>query len=164
MAELMHLEGTAELLTQFRELREAAQKRALRAAAKDGAEVIRAEAARLAPRARGKLAQHIETRVHAMAGPNEIDIDIGPAKNVWYGMIVELGAKPHRMRPRRSRGKKVLASMEQVFGAEIEHPGFRARPFLRPAFDTQKEAAVEAFGQSLQKRVTRALARQRKRG
>lgn len=38
-----------------------------------------------------------------------------------------------------------------VFRKRVEHPGFRARPFMRPALDTQASAAVVAVGNYLKR-------------
>jgi hypothetical protein len=52
--------------------------------------------------------------------------------DVPYAAAVEYGTKPHTI---RAKNKKVLANQKEgaVFGTEVNHPGTKARPMLRPA-------------------------------
>lgn len=92
-------------------------------------------------------------------------------KAIW----VEYGTQPHLIkvsaqdkhinaRLSRKRGKKVLESVTTVnrrslkisqkfIGPTISHPGAKAKPFLRPALDSQAEAAVLAAGSYIKKRL-----------
>lgn len=51
-----------------------------------------------------------------------------------YGLFVEMGTKPHEIRPVNKKG---LANVRQgkFFGKLVRHPGTRANPFLERAID-----------------------------
>jgi HK97 gp10 family phage protein len=55
------------------------------------------------------------------SSPTSVTVDIGPSTKVWYMRLVEYGAKAH--------------SITMKDGGVIHHPGFAAKPFLRPAWD-----------------------------
>jgi HK97 gp10 family phage protein len=99
----------------------------------------------LAPKDRGVLKADIGSEIRGGK------VRVGTKKRGWFWRFVEFGTKPHTMKPRRSRGKKVLASREQVFGRRVSHPGAKPHPFVRPALD-------EARG-TVTKRLITALKR-----
>ncbi len=81
--------------------------------------------------------------------PGVVKVQMGPRKNrdkkkdPWYAHLVEFGTRSHSVRKRDflSRARR---SGRQTRGAKL-HPGARARPFLRPAFDTKAQAAIDKF-------------------
>jgi hypothetical protein len=104
-----------------------------------GLQVV-ARAKELVPRQTGNLGRTIrlgqvtETNVQVIAG--------GQA-GVGYAQFVELGTRPHIIRP---RNKKMLAwgknrrlsgsarsGSEMIFAHEVHHPGTRAQPYIMPA-------------------------------
>lgn len=48
--------------------------------------------------------------------------------------LIEFGTRPHKIRIKR---KKVLVIEGGMAGKEVMHPGTRARPFMRPAFEAE---------------------------
>lgn len=73
----------------------------------------------------------------------------GERKNkpkVWYAHIVEGGAIAHVI---RARNGKLLA----IGVPSVDHPGFAGKPFLRPAFDSQATAAVQAVREYVRERL-----------
>ena len=59
--------------------------------------------------------------------------------DVWYAHLIELtGAAPHSLSWRNT---------------ELNHPGFRPKPFLRPALDAQANNAVLAAADYIKKRL-----------
>jgi HK97 gp10 family phage protein len=104
----------------------------MRECALAGAEVIRAEAATLAPRKTGTLAENIEREVKKQT-KSRVDIHIGPGEEAWYGRLVEDG---HAI---VVAGKKV--------GDVPPHP------FMRPAFDAKTDEAYDAFEAELRRRL-----------
>ena len=73
------------------------------------------------------------------------EISIGPDKEHWYYGFFEFGATEHEI-----KGKPLLA-FEGDSGPVItkrikSHPGMPAEPFLRPAADSQKNAAKDEAG------------------
>jgi len=97
-------------------------------------EVERA-AKQICPRRTGKLARSI---THEVEG----DVAI-VGTNVEYGLIVELGSKPHLIKP---------DTKEALFwpGADhpvkvVHHPGTQPKPFLRPALEQCWSKIKEIF-------------------
>jgi HK97 gp10 family phage protein len=104
------------LAKQFEDLSYSVQKKVLVKAAKAGAQVIRDEAERLAPKLTGELAKN-EIVTIAGTGSNaaEVVVKIGPDKKHFYGLFQELGT--------------------------AHQP---AQPFLEPALESQRDAALNA--------------------
>ena len=74
-------------------------------------------------------------------------VRVGPSKAAFYGHMVELGTAPHAMgtgSSTRWKGKPQTGRM---------HPGARAKPFLRPAFDEKAGEALERFAQVLREEI-----------
>ena len=113
------LTGDKRLLRQFRALDRGAQGQVLTAAALAGAEIIRAEAARLAPQAPGSGRGARNIRIErAKVATGRVGVDIGyDRKMAWHLQFQEMGVA-----------------------------GQPAQPHLRPALDTKREAAGTRIG------------------
>jgi hypothetical protein len=59
------------------------------------------------------------------------------------------GAKPHLIKPLT---RKALA-MGGVAFSSVQHPGFKPKPFMRPALDTQRRGAVVAAAEYMKQRL-----------
>lgn len=99
---------------------------ALEDAVKAAAEVIRSDASRRAPHRTGRL------RIHVVIGDPQregdgVKVKVGPDKEGFYGMFQEFGTR--------------------------HHP---PQPFLRPAFDNRREAAVNAAKTRIERALRRA--------
>ena len=128
----MKVEGGDKLARKLQMLAEEVAKEHMRECALAGAEVIRAEAATLAPRKTGTLAGDIQKEVKKQT-KSRVDVHIGPGKEGWYGRLVEDG---HAI---VVAGKKV--------GDVPPHP------FMRPAFDAKTGEAYDAFEAELKRRL-----------
>lgn len=117
----------------------------LEAAATAGAAVIANEANTLAPRPiiRSETVERSSARV---------TVDTGPPDEVWFWRFLETGAQPHKItgNPLVFEGRAGVV----VTGA-VDHPGMAARPFLRPAFDGQKDNARDEVGSVIKARALR---------
>jgi HK97 gp10 family phage protein len=109
----MQVKGFAKLEQNLRALPDEIARKAMKTALKDGAEVIRHDIAVLAPRRTGFLATHIAVSLSSTKF-GEVIAKIGPTKDAFYARFAE-------------------------FGTKFE----RARPFMRPAFDTGYRVALE---------------------
>ncbi|MBE3590006.1 MAG: HK97 gp10 family phage protein [Firmicutes bacterium] len=89
-------------------------------AAMAGAEVIREGASRRAPVRTGALQEHIITQPGEEQSPGRAEVLIGPDKERFYGLFVELGTSK-----------------------------MAARPFLRPALDEDRHLAEAAVAAAL---------------
>lgn len=64
----------------------------------------------------------------------------------WYAHIVERGATPHEF---QALNKLAMNAGDDNIVKVVKHPGVRARPFFRPAFDSRHKSAVSVFGKTL---------------
>ncbi|HPZ93280.1 MAG TPA: HK97 gp10 family phage protein [Bacillota bacterium] len=128
----MKVEGGDKIARKLQMMAEEVARTHMRECALAGAEVIRAEAATLAPRKTGTLAGDIQKEVKKQT-KSRVDVHIGPGKEGWYGRLVEDG---HAI---VVAGKKV--------GDVPPHP------FMRPAFDAKTGEAYDAFEAELKRRL-----------
>ncbi|RPH38363.1 hypothetical protein EHM92_00330 [bacterium] len=166
MAEGITIKGLDEIAKRLQALPEKLRRKSIRKALNDGTELVRAEAARLAPSGGTgavmmaghiigfdggpKLKDNIVTKVsvgntEGRAGMSDIDayarvgIDY---KKVKHGHLVEFGAKPHKIKI-KINGKTIT----------VQHPGAKKQPFMRPAFDNKGSDAVNTMTTQLAKAV-----------
>jgi len=142
------VEGIDELVQKLHQLG-ADVKEELEAAVVDGAEVIKKEANRLAP------GPHIDTEVEE-SSDTHVTVAIGPVEEKWFYRFFELGATAHEI-----TGSPLAFEDEGelVVTRRVHHPGIAARPFLRPAFDKNKDKAIETAKKRLRKRIERLTRR-----
>lgn len=88
----------------------------------------------------GKLKQSISIQV------NTDSVVIGPHTD--YAAYVEFGTKPHEIRPKNGKTLAWRGPNGMVYAKVVHHPGTRAQPYVRPAFndwvDALGQAAAEA--------------------
>lgn len=109
------------------------------------ANYIKAEMEARVPVDTGRLRQSIQIRVIGNK------IIIGP--DTEYDEAVEFGTGPHEIRPKSKKALAFKVGGRMVIVAKVNHPGTRAQPFVRPAFnawvDTLGELAAEANVQKI---------------
>lgn len=66
--------------------------------------------------------------------------------DVFYAHMVEFGTRPHSV----VKGSSLRSSRAQT----AQHPGTKARPFMRPALDSQAKAAVIVAAEYMKKRLS----------
>lgn len=115
--------GEPELIRKLKALSAAVAGQHLEAAAKIGAEVVREEASRRAPRRTGTLAGDIVAETTIQEG-SRVEISVGPGKDAFYGLFLEVGTSK-----------------------------MAARPFLRPALDEKKGEVEAAVRDELKRRL-----------
>lgn len=64
--------------------------------------------------------------------------------------LLEYGTAAHSYRNRR---RKALKTTQTDFAKSVDHPGARAKPFLRPAYDAKKDDVVRVVANELEKAV-----------
>jgi HK97 gp10 family phage protein len=119
-----------------------------------GAKVIQKAAQQKAPVKTGKLRKAIRVRkssnldARRAAGETlEADASVYIAKGEGHiARFNEFGTGPHTI---VAHGGGAIAIGGEVVGKSVDHPGQPARPFMRPAFDTSKEAATQAIRDTL---------------
>ena len=68
---------------------------------------------------------------------------IGPdERQAPYGGYVEFGTGPHVIRPKTKKVLSFVVNGKRVFATKVNHPGTKAQPYVRPAFD----AWVDSLG------------------
>lgn len=99
-----------------------------------------AEAKRLVPRRTGNLGRTI--RVGTVTN-DRAEVIAGGQRNVGYAAAVEFGTRPHVIVPRKKKalawgGERTLGGRLRSggkpthFAKRVNHPGTRAKPYLRP--------------------------------
>lgn len=68
-------------------------------------------------------------------------VRIGPTAD--HGVYVEFGTQPHEIRPKTAGGTlRFTINGRVIYAKVVRHPGTKAQPFVRPAF----EAWVDSLG------------------
>lgn len=78
--------------------------------------------------------------------PSRVTVAVGPRKGYKIAKWLEFGTKPHRIP--RQRGQKARYKRLYIYGRfamYANHPGAKARPFIRPGFEESKGAAQTAM-------------------
>lgn len=88
-------------------------------------------AKQIAPRRTGRLASSIRTGTTSRTGLWQVSTSI--QADTPYARFVHEGTRPHVIRPRNARALRFEISGRVIFAARVNHPGTRARPFLRDA-------------------------------
>lgn len=171
MAEFVQIKGLSELHKALQQLPAKIEGNIMRGALRAGAAVFKAEALRLVPQDTGRLKDSIRTSVRLRNGRVEGTVKAGGRtskkvvrqmgngrfrivyENPWYAHLVEFGTAAHVIKPRRA---KSLWS-GQGWAKQVEHPGARPKPFLRPTFDGQHGAATDAVADYIRKRLPREM-------
>jgi HK97 gp10 family phage protein len=170
--------GFAEMDANLMQLADNVRGDALKDAALEAVEPVRAMAEQLAPfeggshrRAHGP---HVRESIVAdvrMSDANGVDVDVGPSaasKTAWRARWIEFGTKAHelkehftamkvRLRVRRSTAAASRGEFQVAEGRRRKvtgiHPGATERPFLRPALDENSDTVLEKFAEALRNRL-----------
>lgn len=119
---------------------------ALELAAEAGMAAIESAAEPLAP------GPHLESETTERK-QNVARVEMGPDKEHWYYRFSEYGAGEHDV-----VGNPFLmfkGNAGTVVTRKVVHPGIKARPFLRPAFDGRRKKAQRNTGQVLRRVILR---------
>jgi len=93
----------------------------------------------------------------------EVHVGVVSKKTAWYARFVEFGTAPHYL----NRGAKRTVAGRRVSGRRFyskaslrkKHPGAKAQPFIRPAFDRHAIEASNILATRLAKRIENAARR-----
>lgn len=160
--------GLAELNKLLQDLPAKIEANILRGALRAGTNVIRDEARRRCPVAlpniknmttygayRGALRDSIRVGVRIKNGTVTATVKAGN-KIAYYAHMVEYGTRAHEQFP---SGTKSLF-IGGMFKMHMHHPGAAAKPFMRPAFDTQAQTAIQAAADYMAERIPKELEKQ----
>jgi HK97 gp10 family phage protein len=128
-------------------------------AAKAGGILVRNRARELAPRASGELATRGIILATTVRKRTYVEVGVGHHRDYFYGVFQELGVAAHT----RKAGKRVYGTnYTRRRGGDTRpsytHPGHKAQPHLRPAFDEETENAIQAALLELRHAITRSTA------
>lgn len=145
---LAGIEGGEELKRQIERLGRASRE-AMVEACEAGGKVIRDEARRILG------SDDVEMRVSHQT-EKLTEVEIGPPAKKWRLQFLETGAAGHKIKARKEPAMMFYstpAKTNLVVTGGVQHPGMQARPFLRPAVDTQENQAKDRLGEVLREAI-----------
>lgn len=158
MAELIHVSGLKELNDALKELPERIARNALSAGVYAAAKVIKDEARALAPNYTGPVAKG-----HPPPGTLKRSVIMkhiaeksGKYQQTFY-VLVRHGKKY------KKQGKKGNLSQDAFYWRFVEFGTVKmaAKPFMRPAFESKKQEALEAMREKLATRIAEEASKQK---
>lgn len=75
--------------------------------------------------------------IHTREGRDEQGPFVEVGSDLDYAIIVELGSRPHVIRPKDKQALAWPGGAHPV--AEVHHPGTQAQPYLRPALEALRD-------------------------
>ena len=81
---------------------------------------------------------HLRRSIATKMGDLEATIH---TSNVKYAVIVEKGSRPHIIRPKNKKALYWKGASHPV--KQVNHPGSKAKPYLEPAFESEKDKFIE---------------------
>lgn len=153
----IHIKGGAELQKILSQLPVSIEKNVMRGAVSAGARVIRDKAKQNAPLDDGDLKKSIRASSR-YEGNGRITGKVkaggrrtSKRRAVWYASMIEFGVAAHKI---FAKAGGVL-NFNGITATSVQHTGFTARPFMRPAFDSESKHAVQAAGNYIRKRLAK---------
>lgn len=140
--------GGAELDALLQTLPAKMHKNINRTALRAGAKVYLDEVKQRIPEASGKLKASARITTRAKGGTVSASVKVGNAV-AWYAHLVEFGTRPHEIKA--SEGAMRFGG---TVTRAVNHPGTRARPFMRPTADEKFGEAIDAFKAKVKERLT----------
>lgn len=77
---------------------------------------------------------------------------VGVDSRAWYWKFLEFGVAPHVIKAIRGGTLRV----GKVFAKMVRHPGFAAKPFVRPTWDRVKGGLIKRFARHVLDSLKRA--------
>ncbi len=163
----INMKGGRELAAFLQAFPARIQKGAVRSALTAAAKPVRDQARANAPKESGQLAKSIKTGSPKVEQDGRVTIKVRLAgQHSYLGHFIEYGVRPHfisagdsGLSPRKLTQKARRDGSTEEGGAlkigdtfvsgGVMHPGFAAKPFLRPALDTKMDEATKAFAERL---------------
>jgi len=141
--------GGRELDAFLQQLPVKVERNIMRAALRAGANEFKAAAKSGVPVDDGDLRASIRVTTRSKNGTVYASLKAGGRKAPhWHW--VEFGTAAHKIRARPDHA----LSFGGVTVHEVAHPGARAHPFMRPAFDSAAAAAIAAAAAKIRQRLT----------
>lgn len=186
--ELRHVAGLAALQKMLDELPAKVEGNVLRGGLRAGARVFEDEVKRTVPVGSGRLRNSVRVSVRLLRGRVMATVKVGgrsKEKEVirlpngrlkikyvspFYAKWVEFGTARHAIKATTAKGLVLRSNSRASSGFanrwmvtvldSVEHPGAKARPFMRPAFDGKNSAALDAVADYIRARLPREFRKQ----
>jgi HK97 gp10 family phage protein len=142
--------GGRELDAFLQQLPVKVERNILRAAMRAGANVFKAAAKEAVPVDDGDLKASIRVTTRTKNGTVYASLKAG-GKKAPHWHWVEFGTAAHKIRAKPNHA----LSFGGVTVHEVDHPGAKPKPFMRPAFDSAAAAAVAAAAAKIRERLTK---------
>lgn len=150
MSDLAHVKGLADLQAFLDQLPAKMEQNIMRAALRQGANVVREEAKTNVPVKSGLLRDGLKVSTSSRRGVVTAKVKAG-GKHVFLARWIEFGTAAHLIKPKIAKSLFFFGQ----FSEGVAHPGAAPKPFMRPALDSQAQAALLAVGEAIKKRLTK---------
>jgi HK97 gp10 family phage protein len=151
----VNVKGLRELQAFLDQLPAKMESNIMRGALRAGAKPIRIDAQRNLQTngsvETGELVKGIKVTTRSRKGVVTATIKTA-GKHGYIANWIEHGTAAHWIKPKNARSLFFAG----LFAEVIEHPGARAKPFMRPAMDNRQQDAVIAVGNYIKARLTKA--------
>jgi len=145
-----HVKGLAELQAFLDQLPAKMEANIMRSALRQGAKVVQAEVQASAPVRTGLLKAGIKISTGSRRGKVTASIK-AKGKHGFLAKWIEFGTAAHFIKPKRAKSLFFAGLMRDG----VDHPGAKAKPFMRPALDGKAQEALLAVGEAIKKRLTK---------
>ena len=126
------------------------EKNIMRSALRAGANEFKKDMQANVPVDEGDLKKSIRTSTRTKKGTVYAFVKVG-GRRAPHAHLVEFGTAAHKIRSKK--GSALVVNGNAV--SEVDHPGARAQPFARPAFDTAAAPELIAVGAKIRERLTK---------
>ncbi len=150
MGDTTHVKGLAALQKALDELPAKMEQNIMRVAMRQGMNVIRDEARNNVPVQTGELKKGLKVSTSAKKGMVLARLK-ATGKHGYVANWLEYGTAAHIINPKVAKD----LFFGGKFAHHIDHPGIVLRPFMRPAMDTQAQAALVATGEAVKAKLTK---------
>lgn len=150
MADEQAIVGGRELDAFLQQLPVKVERNILRAAMRAGANEFKKAAKSGVPVDDGDLQRSIRVTTRSKGGTVYASLKAG-GKKAPHWHWVEFGTAAHKIKAKREHA----LSFGSVTVSEVEHPGAKPKPFMRPAFDSAAAAAIAASAAKIRERLTK---------
>jgi HK97 gp10 family phage protein len=148
-----NIKGLAALQAALDSLPAKIEANIMRGGMRAGANVLKAAAKANVNSRSGKLADSIRVSVSLRRGTVKAAVKAGGRSkgkaSAFYAHMVESGTKAHVIEAPPGSALNLGGTVVR----SVQHPGARAKPFMRPSLDTHATAAVEAVREYVRTRL-----------
>lgn len=146
--DLSHVKGLAELQKFMDQLPAKLERNVMRGALRAGMKPVLEKAQENAPVESGQLRDGLKLGTRHKGGTVMSYVKAsGP--HGYVARWMEFGVRPHNI----AAQKDGWLSFLNVFAKEVQHPGAKPHPFMRPALDARANAAVNAAAAYMKSRL-----------